>query len=71
MNRRNFLLTIPFIAVASKMVKPVSLPPKPPSISFEFGMLKVDDPKVIAWLNAHPMNAANRIYKNNAMLIGK
>jgi len=66
MDRRSFLLAIPFIAVASKVVKTVPVIPKiydgellHPFIMDEVGMCHISDARTIAWLDAHPRNAAH------------
>jgi len=62
MNRRSFLLSIPFVAAALKTlakdipVNPLDKYPDKGWISFKDGFLKTSDPKIIYWLDNHPHN---------------
>ena len=81
MDRRSFLLAIPFIAVARKIIKPEPsvleiwgpVGPNGPIGDTGFQVtikeFTITDPDMIAWLNAHPRNAANT--KNNPFFISK
>lgn len=56
MNRRSFLLSIPFIAGASKILAKETVNPDMGWISSRNGILTTSDPKIIYWLDNHPHN---------------
>jgi len=66
MNRRSFLLSIPFVAIASKTiakeipVNPLDKYPDKGWISSRNGILTTSDPKIIYWLDNHPHNLTKK-----------
>lgn len=60
MNRRSFLLSIPFVTAVTKIkdtpINPLDKYPDRGWISSRNGVLTASDPKIIYWLDNHPHN---------------